>query len=100
MKKFYSSDASREGYRMAAIDETLDRQREKRQSREDRLNEALVDLLVALDVIEEALLTSCNYCRKSSCPTCAAAGWHSRTCKGAALLRKYGRMVSIEGDKK
>lgn len=93
MKKDHSYDESRAAYRMAVMQE------QKEPSDKDRLNEALVDLLVALDVVEDALWASCNYCRKFSCPVCATTGEHSRRCKAAALLRKYGRQVKIAGDK-
>lgn len=71
----------------------------KKQSKDDLLNETLADLSIALDVIEHTLSAGCNYCRKVTCPACAGGGWHSRTCKGAKLLRKYGRKVEIVGDK-
>ena len=65
----------------------------KKPSKDDRLNEALEDLLVALDFVEEAVVDGRCECDGLS------GGPHAKDCKPALLIRKYGRKVAIEGDK-
>ena len=71
-----------------------------------KLNEALLDMEAALDLIEEGQWNGDDSQHDEACPWCfkrehsypGDPGGHALDCKAALLLRKYGRTVRFQGD--
>ncbi|MFA4971565.1 MAG: hypothetical protein WC683_03050 [bacterium] len=71
----------------------------------DLHNEALADLSIALDILEDEQWDGDTAAlpdeRDRGCATCKNSevdGAHKCDCAKALLLRKYGRKVKIQGD--